>query len=280
MTVIREDLDSSILQEEAFPGGKIVVLSRTLSTQDVAKDMALRGEPSWTAVMALEQTSGRGRSGHSWISPPGKNLALSVILRPSLPSEQSPVLSMLAGVAVANVLESKGVSAAALKWPNDVLVDNKKIAGILLEATMIKDRVREVILGLGVNLNSDQSDFPGPFPLPPTSYLLCTGKPWDVLEAAQAFLSEIRALYEDMEARGPEIVRERWLAKWAHKGHLMTYDGKVGRAHGVSREGFLILSMQDGSQVTVVSGDVLPVASAETSPLPGDDRHQEEVWGS
>ncbi|MGC9029837.1 MAG: biotin--[acetyl-CoA-carboxylase] ligase [Desulfomonilaceae bacterium] len=272
--------DSRILQEAAFPGGKIIVLRRVESTQDTARDMALRGAPSWTAVMALEQTRGRGRSGHSWISPPEKNLALSVILRPSLPSEHAPMLSMLAAVAVADVLGANGVSNVALKWPNDVLVENKKIAGILLEATMIKEKVREVILGLGVNLNCDQSDFPGEFLIPPTSYLLCTGKAWDVVEAAQSFLSQIRALYEDMEAKGPEMVRQRWLAKWAHKDQLMAYEGKVGRALGVSNEGFLILRMQDGSEATVVSGDVFPVGSAAAAPLTNKDRHREEALGS
>ncbi len=273
----QEDLHSRILQEVEIPGGRIIVLSEAGSTQDVAKDMALRGEPSWTAVMALEQTSGRGRSGHSWISPPGKNLAISVVVRPTLPSDQSPMLSMLAAVAVANVLEAKGVCPVALKWPNDVLVDNKKIAGILLEATMVKEQVREVILGLGVNLNSDQGDFSGVFPIPPTSYLLCAGKEWDVVEAAQAFLGEIKALYEDVETRGLEIIRQRWLAKWAHKDHLMTYEGKAGRAIGVSREGFLILKMQDGSRVTVASGEASPVGNTLDSPLPEGDHQHERV---
>ncbi len=256
---------SEILYEASFSGVRLITLSKTDSTQDVAKDLARKGEPAWTAVMSLEQTRGRGRCGHAWLSPVGKNLAISVIMRPSIPAGSAPLLSLLAAITVANVLESKGVSNVKLKWPNDVLVENRKIAGILLEANIIRGVLREVILGLGLNINSVKDDFPDGFAIPPISYLMCTGQGWDLKEAAQMFLTELKATYERMEAEGFVYLRDQWTAKWAHKDQLVTYDGQTGKAIGISNDGFLILQRGDGSLVTVMSGEVLPIGALSST---------------
>jgi len=261
-----DELDAGILCEATCsPGGRLLVLDKAGSTQDVAKELAANGEKAWTAVMAMEQARGRGRCGHEWVSPTGKNLAMSVILRPYLPPRRAPLLSMLAAIAVANVLEAQGIPDLKLKWPNDVLVNNRKIAGILLEASITQDKLGEVILGLGVNINSHESDFPRHFPIPPISYQMCTGRAWDIKEAAKAFLSELKSLYERMEAQGFEFIPEQWSARWAHKNHSVTYEGGTATAVGISNEGFLILQKHGGSLVTVVSGDVYPVEDALSS---------------
>jgi BirA family biotin operon repressor/biotin-[acetyl-CoA-carboxylase] ligase len=224
--------------------------------------MALAGGPEWSAVMALDQTCGRGRAGHTWVSPPGKNLALSLILRPPLTPEKAPILSLLAAVATANILESKGVAPVGLKWPNDVLVGGRKIAGILLEALVERDRIQHVIVGLGLNVNSRQDDFPQDFPIPATSYLICTGKKWDIEDAARTFLGELKSLYNSLETRGLDFVIQRWQDKWLHKNHSMVHEGKTGRAVGVSAEGFLVMAMPDGSFETVTAGDVVPLQAS------------------
>lgn len=266
---------SQILHETTCSGARLIVLSKASSTQDVARELASDGEQAWTAVMAREQTHGRGRLGHTWISPPGKNLAISVILRPSVPAARAPLLSMVAAVAVAEVLEVRGISNVKLKWPNDVLVDNKKIAGILLEASIVRDRVCNVILGLGVNINSEEIDFPHDFAIPPTSYRMSTGRAWELEDAARTFLRELKSFYEVMEKQGFELIIPQWLARWAHKNQLVTYEGKIGIAIGVSEEGFLILQMLDGSSLTVVSGDVCLVGDAVFSPC--GERHVGKV---
>jgi len=241
----------------------LTVLRRTESTQDIARRMALDGEPDWSAVIALEQTRGRGRAGHSWLSPPGKNLALSVILRPSLSAKHAPVLSLAAAVAAANILQAKGMVGVGLKWPNDVLAREKKIAGILLEAVAERETIRHVVVGLGLNLNSRQEDFPNSFPVPATSYLICTGRTWDIHDAAESFLREMKSVYQSMEERGSSFVVELWLEKWAHKNQLMIHEGKTGRAVGISSEGFLIMEAADRSRAVVSAGEVIPIPTVD-----------------
>ena len=133
---------------------KLIVYEEVASTQDIARKLAQEGDPGPVAVMALRQTSGRGRSGRSWISPPGKNLALSVLLKPKLAPQEAPLMGLLASLAVAAALDAKGVPSVALKWPNDVLVEGRKIAGILPEASVKGNTLEFVIIGIGLNVNS------------------------------------------------------------------------------------------------------------------------------
>jgi len=107
--------------------GRLIIVQEAESTQDLAREMALNGEPEGTAVMALRQTRGRGRAGHSWISPAGKNLALSVVVRPPVRPHEAPLLGFIAAIAVAEALERRGVERALLKWPNDVFVHRRKL---------------------------------------------------------------------------------------------------------------------------------------------------------
>src|SRR5690606_30796939 len=110
-------------------------------------------------VVAEEQTQGRGRRGRSWSSPPGKNLYCSLVLRPELPPARAAELTLVAAVALAETLRDAGVNAE-IKWPNDVQVGGKKIAGILTELSADTEKVHFVIVGIGVNLNCDAGDFP------------------------------------------------------------------------------------------------------------------------
>jgi BirA family biotin operon repressor/biotin-[acetyl-CoA-carboxylase] ligase len=126
----------------------------TRSTQDTAAAMAAGGAPEWTLVAAGHQTGGRGRLGRSWLDEPGRALTFSLLLRPGLPIERGGLISLLAGVAVAEACGEAGEPRAACKWPNDVLVDGRKVAGILAESRASGDRLEHVVLGIGVNLGS------------------------------------------------------------------------------------------------------------------------------
>lgn len=141
------------------------------STNDVARQWATEGAADGSVVCAVEQTAGRGRRGAAWLCPPGEGLAFSQILRPTMPKALWPRLALVAGLAVAKVLESHGI-AAEVKWPNDVLVDGRKIAGILVEA--VGDAV---IVGIGLNVNV--RDFPDELNDTATSLLRETGQSMD-----------------------------------------------------------------------------------------------------
>ena len=127
---------------------------RVTSTQDVAREAALAGAAEGLLVLAEEQTAGRGRAGRSWWAPRGSAVLSSLLLRPSLPKERLGYIGMIAGLAVMDALNAMGVHPVHLKWPNDVLLHGKKVAGILLESVWEGDHLNAVILGVGINVNA------------------------------------------------------------------------------------------------------------------------------
>lgn len=268
-----EVLNGERALDDPFPNrrenatGRLVILQEAESTQDVAREMAKRGEPEGTAVVALLQTKGRGRLGRSWISPPGKNLALSLILRPQMPPDEAVFLSLLASVAAAETVEAAGVIGAELKWPNDVLVGGRKIAGILPEAAMLGKTLEFIIIGLGLNVNSVTADFPPELRSSVTSIFLCTGKEANLEEVAREFMSRMSVLHQRLRNEGGRFVAPLWQTRWAHKGCALVHDGVRAVAAGLDHRGALLLRTDDGSLKRVSSGEVLPADEA-TSPRP------------
>lgn len=247
--------------------GRLIILEEAESTQDIAREMAGLGEPEGTAVMAVRQTKGRGRTGHSWISPPGKNLALSLLLRPPMPPEDAVFLSLLASIAVAETVEEAGVARAELKWPNDVLVHGKKIAGILSEAAMQGRMVELVVIGVGLNVNSFTTDFPPELRSSVTSMLLCCGKEVPPEEVARTFMNRMSVLYQRLKDEGSRFVPPLWQSRWAHGGCTLVHEGVRAIAEGLDHSGALLLRTEDGSVKRVLSGEVFladVVANSET----------------
>ena len=238
---------------------RLIIHQEAESTQDLVKAMALAGEPEGVAVMALKQTSGRGRSGHTWISPASKNLALSLLLRPRIPPDEIPLLGLMAAIAVAETVEAQGISRAELKWPNDVLVFGKKLAGILPEAGMIGNSVSYVIIGVGLNVNSEISDFPPDLQDSVTSLFICASRQWDLVDAAKALLERMEHLYRRVHTEGPGFIPGLWSKRWAHLGRTFAYNGVTGAGHGISADGSLILKTHEGQLLRVTSGIMDPV---------------------
>ncbi|MBI4963955.1 MAG: biotin--[acetyl-CoA-carboxylase] ligase [Desulfomonile tiedjei] len=240
--------------------GRLTIYQEAESTQDLAREMAVRGEPDGTAIMALNQTLGRGRAGHTWISPPGRNLALSVILRPRVAAKEAPLLGLAAAVAVAETVESRGVPRAELKWPNDVLVQGQKISGILSEASINSNTVEFVIIGIGLNVNSVKSDFPHDLRSSVTSLLTVTGRQSDLEEVARELLRALGHLYDRVQREGCGFVPDLWDARWAHRGLVLVHEEGSGIAEGIDADGSLLLRDDRGSLIRIASGDVEPTA--------------------
>lgn len=259
-------LGDSILTEVETVAGRLIIREEAESTQDIARDLAKQGEPEGTAVMARKQTKGRGRSGHSWVSPSGKNLALSLILRPPMPPDEATFISLLASVAVAETVEAAGPIRTELKWPNDVLVQGRKIAGILSEAVMLGRTMEYVILGVGLNVNSVAADFPPELRSSVTSMLMCTGRSVDPEAVARTFMGRMSALYKRLKNEGGRFVVPLWRTRWAHQGCVLVHEGARAVAEGLDAEGALLLRTDDGSVKRVVSGEVLLVDGATRLP--------------
>ena len=234
-----------------------IALDEVDSTNDEARDRAAVGAPEGTVVWARQQRAGRGRRGRPWISPPG-NLYLSVILRPTCAARRVAQLSFVAALAVLDLVDGPLPGRARCKWPNDILVDGRKVAGILLESALEPDgRVDWVVFGIGVNLASH----PGlEGPVPSTS-LVDAGAP--VLapeEALPPLLAALTRRRQEWESRGFAAVRRAWLAR-AHGlgGPVTVANGGqtlVGIFEGLDAEGALVLAQAGAAPISIAAGDV------------------------
>jgi BirA family biotin operon repressor/biotin-[acetyl-CoA-carboxylase] ligase len=172
----RPPLRARALQRALAPDGwRVEVLDVTGSTNAVASERALAGEPSGLVVVAEAQTAGRGRLDRSWVSPPRAGLTMSVLVRPDLPPVRWPWLPLLAGLAVSTALREQAQLDAVLKWPNDVLVDDRKLCGVLAEVP----QPGAAVLGIGLNVTTRAHELPPTAPTPPTSVAMAGGSTTD-----------------------------------------------------------------------------------------------------
>lgn len=212
LTETPDRLSEAGLRSQVRPGGPwagFSVLGETDSTNSRAMEMAEKGAPEGTVVVADSQTGGRGRQGRRWISPPGKNIYVSVLLRPDVPPATVPLLSLVAGVALADALEGMGVPGA-LKWPNDLYLGDRKAAGILAEMASDPDRVRHVVIGVGINVNMDPDDFPPEISGRATSLRIHAGRSFRRSELLARFLDAFAGRYREFLAGGFGAIRDGW----------------------------------------------------------------------
>ncbi len=248
-------------------GCRIEYLDATDSTNTVARQRAAEGALEGTAVIAEAQTRGRGRLGRTWASPPGRNLYLSIVLRPPIAVAEAAQLALVAGLAVVEAV-SDWVPHAAIKWPNDVVIDGRKVAGILTEMEADDDRVRFVILGIGVNLNAAPEDFPDELRDKATALCAATGQHIDRTAFAERMLSCIEKRYVSFLATGFAALRPLWEARSCLTGRSVEIDGAgqrcAGVVAGIGDDGALILRDAGGHETRVVAGDVTVVGGYET----------------
>lgn len=228
------------------------------STQRVARELARDGASEGTMVVAEAQSGGRGRLGRSWHSPPGVNLYASIILRPPLPPPSVPQVALVAGLAVADAIAATTGLAPRLKWPNDVLVDGRKVAGILTEMEAEMERVHHVIAGIGVNVNV--AEFPEELASKATSLRLATGRRVDRAAFAAGLLAALEARYGRFLADGFSVMRGEWEACSSLTGkevRVAASDGEVvGRVLGLDDDGALRLEGPPGHVRRIVAGEV------------------------
>ena len=243
-------------------------LDSTDSTQRDVQRLAAAGAPEGTVVTARHQRAGRGRRGHEWWDAPGQSLLASVLLRPPAPPAAVPQLSLVAGLAVAEALESLGVTAR-IRWPNDLLVDDRKVCGILAEASseVSRDgvgRLHHVILGIGINL--DQTEFPAPLAGRATSLRLVTGRAQDRDAVLAAVLAQLERCYTTWRTGGFAALRAAWLAHALLPGQIVRLpDGTLGAGEDVGDDGVLRARAADGRLLSVVSGGAAEEATADAA---------------
>ncbi|MEK6407060.1 MAG: biotin--[acetyl-CoA-carboxylase] ligase [Acidobacteriota bacterium] len=228
------------------------------STNDIAKELAASGAPEGLCVIAREQTSGRGRQGRSWSSPPGEGLYLSLILRPAIKAADSAVITLAAAVAVAEALAADFQVPADIKWPNDVLASGRKICGILVESAIENNRLQYAVMGIGVNVA--QRIFPPEIGESATSLSLETGRPVAPEDFLKPLLDRLERWYTTATAR-PDRVIARWeeLSSYA-RGCAVRVESSAGSIEGVTRgltaAGALVIELSNGETREIVSGEV------------------------
>ena len=234
-------------------------------TNDRARELAEEGALHGEVVVAESQTAGRGRRGRAWSSPPGKNLHLSAILRPDLPPQRAPELTLVASVAACEACRKAGVEAG-IKWPNDLLVRGRKVAGILTELSAELDQIHWVVVGIGVNLNAGPDDLPPELRDVATSIAVERGQPVPRALFAAALLAEMEHWLDRHAAEGFEPIREAWRERSVTLGREVRMDGEAGETTGIAEDidasGALLVRTRAGI-VRVVSGDVRLVARVD-----------------
>jgi BirA family biotin operon repressor/biotin-[acetyl-CoA-carboxylase] ligase len=233
----------------------------TASTNSDAFRLAEDGAVEGTVVLADAQSGGKGRRGRIWSSPAGVNLYCSVVLRPAIMPHEAPQLTFISAVAVARAIELTTTLVPEIKWPNDLLISGKKVAGLLNEMSAETDGINFVILGIGVNLNMNAAQFPDDLRHPATSLFLESGTGVDRSRFAGTMLKELDRLYSDFLARGFGPVREEWQQRCNANGRQVIVsdsgsDCSGGMFAGIDVDGALLLRSEDMVLHRITCGDV------------------------
>jgi BirA family biotin operon repressor/biotin-[acetyl-CoA-carboxylase] ligase len=246
------------LDTEVFGRKEIIHYRETDSTNARARELADGGAPEGTLVVAERQTRGRGRKGRAWFSPPGAGIYASLILRPSMPANETTRITFLTAVAAAEALLHLTELDVRIKWPNDLLVNGKKIAGILTEINTERGALDYAVVGLGMNVNTP--GFPDDIKETATSVLIETGKPFPRTGILREYLKRQEENLRGLQTSGFEPILRRWKELADTIGRRirveMTDKTYVGRVENIDPQGVLILKDREGVSHRIVSGDV------------------------
>lgn len=245
----------------AFMGKNIHFEDSVHSTQTIAQKLALDGAKEGTLVLAEEQVGGRGRLERSWHSPKYKGIWMSLLLRPNIPMMRAPQLTLLTAVAVVQgVQEVTGVQAH-IKWPNDLLINGKKMTGILTEVQADSDRIHSLIIGIGINVNQQIEDYPQLLQESATSLFIETNKSWDRSIIIQEIMKQLEKLYLLYLDKGFYPIKLLWESYSVSIGTTVianTLNGSIkGFAKGITDDGVLLLEDEHGEVHSIYSADIL-----------------------
>ncbi len=252
-----DDQPGSERLTQALGGRPLRYYDRIGSTNDAARDWALGGAPAGAVVVADEQTSGRGRLARQWLTPPGQAIAFSVVLRPALDPARLQRVTALGGVAVCETLSSYAPrEKVGMKWPNDCLIDGRKVCGILAEALWVASRFEAVVLGIGINV---RVDFRGT-PLADTATSLEDHAMGAVnrAELVAQVLQRVDDWWDKLADPALVAAWRGWLVTLGQQVRIQTGQGVLeGRARDVDEAGALLVIDDGGREHRVLAGDVL-----------------------
>jgi BirA family transcriptional regulator, biotin operon repressor / biotin---[acetyl-CoA-carboxylase] ligase len=257
--VLHADDMLSLVSENRVIGRDIQVFQETGSTNEIVDRMARGGVKEGVVVFAEAQTKGRGRLGRSWVSPAGKGLWFSVLLRPKLRPQAATQLTVAAATALSRGLERHAGLRTQIKWPNDILAGGKKIAGVLTELSAELDCIKHVVLGIGLNVNLTATDL-GELRKTATSLKIETGRAFRRADLAASLLRELDQDYALVCEHQFTKLSEQWESRCSTLGHRVSIrvgDRTVeGLAESLDEDGALLVRKQHGHLERIIGGDV------------------------
>jgi BirA family biotin operon repressor/biotin-[acetyl-CoA-carboxylase] ligase len=240
------------------------------STNDRARELAHLGYGEGTLVVAESQQAGRGRLGRSWASPPGGGVYFSLILRPRALPSAAPGITLLAGVAACDAVRAVSGAEPRIKWPNDLLIGSRKVAGILTEMEADRGRIHHVVLGIGINANTRPAEFPPDLVDRATSLLTETSTPVCRAELLGRVILEIENRYDAFLRGQFQSVLEAWRSRSATLGREVRVEAGgrtvVGEAQDVDLDGALLVRGENGVVHRVSFGEVTHLRTKESAP--------------
>ncbi|MDC4204815.1 MAG: biotin--[acetyl-CoA-carboxylase] ligase [Candidatus Manganitrophus sp.] len=237
---------------------EIMMFDRVDSTNRIALEMASQGLPGGIVILAEAQEKGKGRLGREWFSPEGMNLYFSLLLRPYQPARDFPLYSLATSVALIEAIQRTTGLAVQIKWPNDVVLEDKKLAGILLESEVRGEQSPPLVVGVGVNVNIGLTDFPPELQKSATSLRIALGRPVDRADLLIELFNQLVEQYR--------LVDDKAILIQAVRQHCQTLGRRVrvqtarqefeGWAEDLQEDGALLIRMGDGNQRRILVGDV------------------------
>jgi BirA family biotin operon repressor/biotin-[acetyl-CoA-carboxylase] ligase len=241
-------------------GREIQVFEKTTSTNDLMLRLARGGVKEGAVIFAESQSKGRGRLGRNWMSPARKGLWFSVLLRPDMQPQAATQLTIAASTALARAITLQTGIVPEIKWPNDILIRGRKVAGILTEMSAELDHLKDAILGIGIDVNLEASEFPVALRKTATSIRIESGQTADRAALAVAVLRELDRDYERIKDGEFDVIAEQWHEHCSTIGSLVNIrigDRVVrGRAESLDADGALLLRGQHGHLERIIGGDV------------------------
>ncbi|SHF56186.1 biotin--[acetyl-CoA-carboxylase] ligase [Ornithinibacillus halophilus] len=240
-------------------GNTIIHKEQTTSTQHIAHQAAQNGAAHGTIIVADEQTQGKGRLQRPWHSAKNLGIWLSIIIRPSILPYLAPQLTLMTATVLADVLHNKGIEPK-IKWPNDILINQSKVAGILTEMQAEQDQIQYIVIGIGMNVNHKQHDLPEDVNRKATSLTIETNKSWDINKLIQDILKQFEDTYADYIDNGFIDIKKNWENYGFRIGkpiYISTLKEKwAGKFLGIAEDGALLTTDKNGDTCKIYSADI------------------------
>ena len=244
-----------------YIGKNLYVYNEVNSTNTVAKFLSMQNVENGTVVISEKQKKGKGRTGKYWESPLG-GVWLSIIFKPNVDQSKFPLITLATGVAVAKTLEKAGIENPEIKWPNDIMIDGKKVCGILTESVAKNNTIKNVVIGVGIDVNLETSQFPIELQKITTTLKEELGREYDENLLIQIFLEEFEKISELFNNEEYETILKEWRKRSYTIGKIVevrkpfnpNFDAYV---LGIDKEGALIVEKTDGTLEKVISGECI-----------------------